>query len=160
MTRNVRTVAVTVAVAVVALIGLPALVVSTAWLSGLPEPDHSPADADYLWRPLDISDRARLALGLAATVLAAGAIVLLWRWFKAGRITRTVMIVLTAIAAIAAYAGVTYGAATAPEIGANIGGGLMLLAAGPFVAVTIVVAVVAVVQQRRRTAVDRGDLQA
>jgi len=36
----------------------------------------------------------------------------------------------------------------------------MLLAAGPFVAVTIVVAVVAVVQQRRRAAVDRRDLQA
>jgi len=158
MTRNVRTVA--VAVIVVALIGLPALVVSAAWLSGLPEPDRSPADADYLWQPLDISDGARLALGLAATVLAASAIVLLWRWFKLGRITRTIMIVLTAIGAIAAYGGSMYGVATAPVIGANIGGGLMLLAAGPFVAGTVAVAVVAVVQQRRRTAVDRRDLQA
>ena len=131
-----------------------------AWLSGLPEPDRSPAGADYMWQPPDISDGARLALGLAATVLTAGAIVLIWRWFKAGRITRTVMTVLTAIGAIAAYGGVMYGAATAPVIGANIGGALMLLAAGPFVAVTIVVAGVAVVQQRRRTALDRRGLQA
>jgi len=147
MTRNVHI----VVVIVVALIGLPALVVSAAWLSGLPEPDRSPADADYLWQPLDISDGAWLALGLAATVLAASAIVLLWRLFETGRISRTVMIMLTAVGAIAAYAGVMYGVATAPVIGANIGGGLMLLAAGPFVAVTIGVAVVAVVQQRRRT---------
>jgi len=108
-----------------------------------------------MWQPLDISDRARLALGLATTVLTAGAIVLIWRWFEAGRNTRTVMIVMTAIGAIAAYGGVMYGAATAPVIGANIGRGSMLPPAGPFVAVTIVVAVVAVVQQRRRTAVDR-----
>jgi len=108
-----------------------------------------------MWQPLDISDRARLALGLATTVLTAGAIVLIWRWFEAGRNTRTVKFVMTAIGAIAAYGGVMYGAATAPVIGANIGRGLMLPPAGPFVAVTIVVAVVAVVQQRRRTAVDR-----
>lgn len=143
------------AVLVVALGGLLALAVSVAWVVGLVEPERSNADPDFMWQPLDIGDNTRLALGLGATALAAVAIAIVWRSFKAGDITRTVMIVLSASGSIAAYGGMMYGVGTAPVTGANIGGGLMLLAAGPFVVITIAVAVVAVVQQRRRAAPDR-----
>ena len=52
-----------------------------------------------------------------------------------------------AAGAVAVYAGMTYAAATAPVIGASIGGALLLLGAIPFV---VVVAVLAVVVARRR----------
>lgn len=141
---------------VVALVGLPAL----AWVVGLVERERSTADSDFMWQPLDIGDNTRLALGLGATTLAAVAIVIFWRWFKAGDITRTVMIVLTASGAIAAYGAMMYAVGTAPVTGANIGGGLMLLAAGPFVVITIAVAVVAVVQQRRLAVPEHGVVEA
>ena len=148
MTRSVRF----FAVGLVVLSGLPAIVVSTAWLTGSVESDIAPADADYLWRPLEIGDDLRLALGLAATLLAVGVIVLVWRWLTDRVITQAVAIVLLAGGLIAAYGGVLYGAATAPVVGANIGGGLMLLGAGPFVLVTVAVTAVAVVRERSRHA--------
>ncbi len=138
------------ALVVLAPIGSLGVFLSAAWIAGLVDADRSPVDADYLWHPADISDGMRLALGLTATVLAVGIVLLVARWSGDGAISHSAVIVLIALGAIAAYGGVTYAVATAPVIGANIGGGLMVIAAGPFAVVAIALAVLALIQEHKQ----------
>jgi hypothetical protein len=128
------------ALLVASLVWLAAVLMSVAWLSGLVSTGGTIADPDYLFRPLSISDGTRLVLGLAATVVAVGCGWLLHRSFKNGALPRAWRAVLIPAGAVAAYGGLTYDAATAPVIGANIGGGLMLLGVVPFVVAMVIVA--------------------
>ena len=111
-----------------------------AWLGGLGA-DSSIVDPDYLLEPLVEASGARLALGLAGAVIAVLGVVLGRRLFAAGRISRSTVIMTVASAAVAAYAGLAYGAATSPTIGANIGAGILLLGFVPFVVVVVVLVV-------------------
>ena len=115
--------------------------VCVSWLVIVLFQGDADADSDYLWQPLEIDNGLRSAVGLAATSAAVGISVLLLRWSAKGAMSRSWVAAFIAGGAIAAYAGVTYGAATAPVIGANIGGGGMLLFAGPFVVATVVVTI-------------------
>jgi len=128
------------ATVVMSVVWLAAVAVSVAWVSGLVSADGSIADPDYLWRPLSISDGTRLGLGLAATMVMLGHGWLLFRSNMNGNMTRLRRAVLIPAAAVAAYGGLTYSAAPAPTIGANIGGALMLLGAAPFFAAMVIVA--------------------
>lgn len=101
-------------------------------------------DPDYMWHPLSMSDSSKLGLGLTATVVTVVIGCLLFRWMKHGALSRRWSAVLIPAAAVAAYGGLTYQATTAPGIGANIGGGLMVLGAGPFVVIMAIVAIVGV----------------
>ena len=134
---------------VVSVVWLAAVTVSVAWVSGLVSADDSLVDPDYLWRPLSIGAGAELALGLIATATTAGLGWVLLRSYANGTMSNTRRALLFPAAGIAAYAGLTYGAATAPTIGANIGGGLMLLGAVPFVAAMAIVAGVQLRKGRR-----------
>jgi hypothetical protein len=61
--------------------------------------------------------------------------------YVAGRLRRPTVIVAVAAMAVAAYAGLAYGVATQPTIGANIGAGILLLGFVPFVVVVVVLVV-------------------
>ncbi len=114
-------------------------------------PHSALPDPDYMWRPLQIASGVKLLLGLLATFLAVGVGLLLRRFFKQGELSRTWLAVFVATGAIAAYCGFVYVVATTPVVGANIGGGIVVLFAGPFILATVIVAVVAV-RMGRRTA--------
>jgi len=127
---------------------LAAVMVCVAWL-GSAIPHQTLPDPDYMWRPPQIASGLKLLIGMAATVVAVAVCLLLRRWFKQGVLSRTWLVVFVATGAIAAYCGFTYVVATTPVIGANIGGGIAVLFAGPFTVGTTIVAVVSVRQGRR-----------
>lgn len=131
-----------VAVVIVAGAAVWALAVGlfVAWASGFGA-DSSIVDPDYLLEPLVEASGARLALGLAGAVIAVLGVVLGRRLFAAGRIGRSTVIVTVASAAVAAYAGLVYGVATQPTIGANIGAGILLLGFVPFTIVMVVLVI-------------------
>ena len=108
--------------------------------------DTSIVDPDYLLEPLMQGKGAWLVLGLVGTALTVVGALLGRRLFATGRVSRSTVIVAVASAAVAAYAGLTYGTATSPTIGANIGAGILLLGFVPFV---VVVAVLLVALLRR-----------
>ncbi len=126
------------------LIWLCSVVVSVAWLSGLVSTRETFNDPDYMWHPLSLSDSSRLVLGLIVTVVTVVYGYLLLRWIQHGTLSRRWSAVLIPAAAVAAYGGLMYEVTTAPVIGANIGGGLMVLGAGPFVVIMAIVSIVGV----------------
>jgi hypothetical protein len=111
-----------------------------AWASGAGA-DESLVDPDYLLEPVVQGSGARAALGLAGAVIALIGVLLGRRMYVAGRLRRPTVIVAVAAAAVAAYAGLAYGVATQPTIGANIGAGILLLGFVPFVVVVVVLVV-------------------
>jgi len=112
--------------------GVLAVAPLTWWFGGRLNQDVG-SDPDYLWQPPALSAHAELGIGLVSLGVAATALsALLWA-VRTGRLHPEVLRVLAPIAAISAYAGALYSVATAPVIGANIGGGMMLIAGPPFV---------------------------
>ncbi len=121
------------------LVVWPAAVMAcVAWLGSVVVPEPSLPDPDYMWRPLGITDGAKVGLGLVATAATVGACLLLRRWFNEGVLSRPWLAVFIAAGAIGAYGGIAYEVATAPVIGANIGGGMVVLFAGPFIVGTAI----------------------
>jgi hypothetical protein len=111
-----------------------------AWASGAGA-DESLVDPDYLLEPVVQGSGARAALGLAGAAIALIGVLLGRRMYVAGRLRRPTVIVAVAAMAVAAYAGLAYGVATQPTIGANIGAGILLLGFVPFVVVVVVLVV-------------------
>jgi len=118
---------------------LAAVMVCVAWLGGA-IPHQTLPDPDYMWRPPQIASGLKLLIGMAATFVVVAVCLLLRRLLKQGVLSRTWLAVFVAAGAIAAYCGFTYVVATAPVIGANIGGGIAVLFAGPFTVGTAIVA--------------------
>lgn len=125
---------------VASLVWLAAVFVAVAWWFGLAATDDSIRDPDFMWRPLDLGDGTKRALGLTASAAAVAGALVLHRSRRVGRASPTRVAVLVPAAAIAAYCGLAYATATAPTIGANIGGGLLVLGAVPFAVAMVVVA--------------------
>ena len=104
--------------------GAVATAPSAWWAVGVFTPSTDIADPDYLIEPLDLSSSTSLLIGGAGTAVAiAGALVVTWSIRSGRRPMRWLGIVGPLFVAFG-YAGVTYRVATAPVIGANIGGGL------------------------------------
>jgi hypothetical protein len=122
-----------------------------AWASGAGA-DESLVDPDYLLEPVVQGSGIRLALGLAGAAIALIGVLLGRRMYVAGRLRRPTVIVAVAAAAVAAYAGLAYGVATQPTIGANIGAGILLLGFVPFVVVVVVLVVALLRSAARPTA--------
>ncbi len=122
------------------VIGLVACVPLAACIARLVSTSHvSPVDADYLYRPLGWSPAARTVVGVVSLVLVLGAAALVLRCRSTSRLALPG--VLAPLASASAFLGLTYHVVTAPVIGANIGGGLMLFAVAPFLVAMIIIAV-------------------
>lgn len=113
------------AIAVV-VVWLFAVAVAVAWWVGVLDSSGGHIiDPDYMWQPIALDPPSRAVIGLSATVTAAAGAVLLWRCRELAALP---------FAGIAVYVGLTYAVGAEPVIGANIGGGMMLLGAPPFIA--------------------------
>ncbi len=115
------------------LVGLGALAFAPAtwWVSGVFPGGVAPDVADYLWQPVRLSTTAVTMLGITATAVIVLAAVRLRLLVRVGRVGRHWLHVAGAAAAFAAYLGLTYRVATTPVIGANIGGGALILGIVP-----------------------------
>ena len=115
-------------------------------LWGLAElaPDSVSADAqpDYLVHPLALSTAARVALTVGAGVLVITAVFVFTRAVRRHEIDRRWAGVIIPLSAVTAATGLIYSAITAPVIGANIGGGLAIMAGVPFAVAMLVLAAV------------------
>ncbi|HQZ33859.1 MAG TPA: hypothetical protein PK020_05515 [Ilumatobacteraceae bacterium] len=127
-----------VAPAVIA--GLIACAPLAAWIARMVSTSKvDTIDADYMYRPLGWSPTARTVVGITslAVVVAAATVALRCpsssRWVRPG--------VFVPLASASAFVGLTYHIVTAPVIGANIGGGLMVMIGAPFVGAMVIVAV-------------------
>lgn len=120
------------------------------WLGTLLPTEVSPGYyADYMWKPMVLADRTRHAIGIGAIVTVLVVTVALARAIRSMRLRSEWLGVLLPVAALFAYAGGAYSIVTAPVTGANIGGGLAVLAAGPFALATLSVAVTFALRLRR-----------
>lgn len=120
--RIVRVLAITAGI----VAGGPAI---WAVVSLLPS-EVDPATADYMVDPLDLTPATRAVIGAVAAVVVAAAVVVVARAVRRHALDRSWLPVVGLLAGVAAYLGLTYAAVTAPTIGANIGGGLVLMAGG------------------------------
>lgn len=119
------------------------------WVGGLP-PDQVTAasDPDYMFHPVDLATGVEPAIGVVSLVIVAAVVRLLIVSARRGtRFDR--WRVFIPLAAISAYAGLTYRTVTMPVIGANIGGGLMILGAVPFTVALLTLAFIAERNVRR-----------
>ena len=89
------------------------------------------SDPDYLIEPLQIYSMTTDIVGVSSIILALLGAVTLYAMVRAGRWPLAAAGLATTAAAATSYAGVTYSVATAPVIGANIGAGLLIIAAAP-----------------------------
>jgi hypothetical protein len=113
--------------AVVAL-GIVAVGPLTWWLAqALPDTVAADQYADYMWDPPQLSWAQILGIGLisAVGVLAAG--FAMADGIRSRTLRREWLWIVLPLAGLAGYVGLTYAIATEPVIGANIGGGLLVL---------------------------------
>ena len=103
----------------------------TWWVLGMVGTFEVTADPDYMVQPIDMSSGTELLIGLVAMVLASGGALLIAWSIWSHRWSMRWAGVLGPVFAAFGYAGATYRVITAPVIGANIGGVLMILGAGP-----------------------------
>jgi hypothetical protein len=113
--------------------------------------EADPATADYMVDPPDLSAAARAVIGALAALAVAAAIVVVARAVRSGALERSWLPVLGLLAGVVAYLGLTYATITAPTIGANIGGGLLLMAGVLLVPLGTVAAAVLARRAARRT---------
>jgi uncharacterized membrane protein YfcA len=124
-------------------LGLAATTPLSWWIGGLVPDEVRPQDnPDYMWHPIKLSSGVETAIGLGSMVIVGVAILRFYRAIRRHTLRREWFGVIAPLAAIAAYAGFAYRAATMPVIGANIGGGLMILGAGPFVVTMVAVSAI------------------
>lgn len=112
--------------------------------------------ADYMIDPPDLSAAARAMIGAAAAAAMAAAIAVVARAVRRGALERSWLPVTGLLAGLTAYLGLTYATITAPTVGANIGGGLLLMAGGLVVPVGAVAAAILARRARRSSAVAEG----
>ena len=118
-----------------------ALVVATPvvtwWVSGdLSEGVHDP---DYMVRPLPLSRVAETAIGTTAAAIALAALVVVVRSARRHEVDRRWLAVLGPLVAAGVVCGFGWRVVTAGVIGANIGGGMVMLFA-PWVVLGLVIA--------------------
>lgn len=105
---------------------IPALAVATVWLVGdMSETDHH--DYDIMVEPLSLSSGTWMALGLLSTAVTLVGAVVAVRSYRSGGRARAAVLVTLPMLGLAVYSGITYRVLTARVVGANIGGGMLLL---------------------------------
>jgi hypothetical protein len=112
----------------------------------LPDEVGVESHPDYMVKPPSLSRGAELAIGAGAVVLAALGTGVLVLTVRRGALRRGWVGFIAPWAAMSAYAGVAYSVMTRPVSGANIGGGLALLAAAP---VGLVMVTFSIISARR-----------
>jgi hypothetical protein len=117
-------------------------------------PNSVSADAqpDYLVRPLGLSTAARTAITIGAMSLAVAATIAFVRARRRQDVSSEWVGVIVPLAAVSGAAGLVYSAVTEPGIGANIGGGLAVMAGIPFAVAMVSLAAWRAVRARRTTA--------
>lgn len=125
----------------IAAVGVIAAVPAAWWIAGVfaGTTDES-ADPDYMWQPIGLSDSAATVIGVTSTLVVITASAVIVRGLRSGSIPTRWLGVVVPLALAAAYSGTTYAVATAPVVGANIGGGILVLFGLPIVPALLVVA--------------------
>lgn len=113
----------------------------------------SGSDPDHLWRPVPMLDEHRTAIGVVSVVSFVAAEMALARARLNGDLPAPRLGQLTVLTFFGAWIGFAYGVATAPVVGANIGGGMALLVTPVFAALAL--ALVAGLQIRTSLASSR-----
>ncbi len=114
--------------------------VATWWLLNIVVTSENIAKPDYMVRPIDISPVAELIVGLTALVIALSSIAFLVKAEREQRFGHGCWSVLFPLIAAAAVCGAAWSTVTAPTIGANIGGGMVIMFGVPVVAALVAVA--------------------
>jgi hypothetical protein len=125
----------TAAAQVTALVGgILAMAPATWWLVGLLRGEITPGEnlEPLVSRP-DISGGVELTIGLVSVAIIVIAIVVLRNIVGDGHLHREWLGVVYPLAALSGYAGMTYRLATAAFVGADVGAGVLLWLAAPFV---------------------------
>lgn len=112
--------------------GIASLAPAVWWIVGLIPSDVAAENADYLVRPLRLPSFVEPAVGLLSVLLAGFVAREVRRGARGGEFRSEWWQVAAALGALTAYGGLTYRVVTAPVIGANIGGGFLILFALPF----------------------------
>ena len=130
---------------------VPALVVAAAWWIG--DLSEDVPDPDFMFRPIELPSKVSLAVGLIATAVCVVGVVAGVLLTRSGGPGRRTVVVLVPWLVLAMYLGYGYRVTTAGVSGANIGGGLFVMAT--FIAVPVAVgASVAVWRTTRQRTVD------
>ena len=85
-------------------------------------------DLDHLWEPPQLSAGAERTIGVVSTLVVLAGVALLVVGRRRGRVAPRLLAMVGLLAAYGAALGAGYRVLTAGVIGANIGGGLVLLA--------------------------------
>lgn len=123
---------------------VPALLVATWWIIGAGfgnelggDPTQRPDDYDFMFRPPSIDPTVELVAGIVAVVVVVIAFGALVAATRSGQFDRRWWGPLTALAVAATFVGFAERVTTAAVVGANIGGGIVLLFGTPFVIVLV-----------------------
>ena len=116
-------------------------------------PDSVGADTppDYLVRPLGLSTAARTTITIGAASLAVATALAFVRARRRQDVRSEWVGVIVPLAAVSGAAGLVYSVVTEPVIGANIGGGLAVMAGVPFAVAMVTLAGWRAVRARRTT---------
>lgn len=135
-----------------------AVPVATWWLVGPnpgdeigSDPTLRPDDYDYLFHPPAIDATVERAGGRAAVVMVLLAVALLVTEARHGRIDRRWWPPIVAMTLVGAIIGFAARVMTAAVVGANIGGGFMLLFGPPVVLALVIGSIVCSIQTLRTT---------
>jgi len=119
------------------LFALVATAVSVWWLVGDLDEFDGP-DADFMIPPPDLSSSAERWIGGSALVLLVGTLFALGAVLRTSGASRNRRIALLLVVIAGAIIGAGYRVMTAAVVGANIGGGLVLMFGGPLLAFLLV----------------------
>jgi hypothetical protein len=112
--------------------------VAVWWRVGDQSPTVPPGTAlDYVIRPPVIDPWVERVIGIAAVLVVGGTVFLLVRGSRRGRFDRRWWAALLPALAAGIVAGLGGRVVTAGTIGANIGGGLVIIVGGPLVALLL-----------------------
>ena len=109
-------------------LGILAVTPMVAWIGTIVNRSSDLVDPDYLVAPLSLTASAETMIGLMSIIAVAVGAAVLMRAVRLGSLGRQWVAAVAPFAALAAFAGGVYAIATAPTIGANIGGGLVIMA--------------------------------
>jgi hypothetical protein len=108
----------------------------TWWILG--DLSEDVPDPDYMYRPPRLSDGQEMAIGIAATAVALVSIGVVIAALRRRAVTSGEVLSAAPLLLAAAFCGFAWRVMTAGVIGANIGGGMVLLF-GPFVLIGLAV---------------------
>ena len=138
----------------VTLVALGAIVLAMPfavwWLIG--DISTTTDNPDYILEPVGLSDTQEAVIGWTSTLVLLGGVVALMLPGPRAELRRRDLWVAVPLALLGVYMGAAYRVVTAGAIGANIGGGLMVVLGILVVPATLTISAVAWLRGRDRTA--------